>query len=503
MTSDSWIQPWLDFNGTLPGPLSPCTNLFGVNNPDGHSYRNVTVNVPCAHACNDTMSMFGTDNTNIINCGLWATIISAIQNISDYNYYQDSYNVTYATDAIGAHSSIQPFGAIGLGIDTLEYFPTIIDAISSIFINLFLVVKWNSTDEQAVPVNCTKQGLFGYGVWDEFFKGSIKNTSSQRVAPTVLALNDCVGQICTPRTFNGDLAGIGVILSLMMQLILPLAIAIMLATLQKLSPVPSSKSGRLHPALVTALVDFHRNQCCFAVSLQIASLTVFGIARNGPQQADTLDAFLVAFLAINGLVPVIFTWLCIGHFGRSSRYSSSLTMLPCMISTLILGIFTTWEDEASIPFQRSIYYPGESFDDLTQGIVVRSLCGADSIADNIDFQIPFHFGIWTWVVWVNCFLWVTAQSSKKVGRKSICYFPLFIQKIVKESCISLNKDLRRRLWLLIMTLTWTPCFTLQIYLCILFIQHSLISYTWSFGQIVAIAVWIPCLIEFAYIAYSQ
>lgn len=34
-------------------------------------------------------------------------------------------------------------------------------------------------------------------------------------------------------------------------------------------------------------------------------------------------------------------------------------------------------------------------------------------------------------------------------------------------------------------------------------RHSLISYRWSFGQIISVAVWVPSIIEYVYILYSN
>lgn len=43
----------------------------------------------------------------------------------------------------------------------------------------------------------------------------------------------------------------------------------------------------------------------------------------------------------------------------------------------------------------------------------------------------------------------------------------------------------------------------SIYLFGFYIRYSLIPTIWSFGQIIAVAVWIPSLVEYAYIKYCK
>lgn len=35
-----------------------------------------------------------------------------------------------------------------------------------------------------------------------------------------------------------------------------------------------------------------------------------------------------------------------------------------------------------------------------------------------------------------------------------------------------------------------------------FVEHYFVSYTWSFGQLIAVAVWVPLIIEYIYIAFN-
>lgn len=59
--------------------------------------------------------------------------------------------------------------------------------------------------------------------------------------------------------------------------------------------------------------------------------------------------------------------------------------------------------------------------------------------------------------------------------------------------------LRKILFILI----WTPCFGYHIYLYSIFFRNKLVSRVWTFGQIIAVTVWAPAIVECFYIEYSK
>ena len=58
-------------------------------------------------------------------------------------------------------------------------------------------------------------------------------------------------------------------------------------------------------------------------------------------------------------------------------------------------------------------------------------------------------------------------------------------------------------WFVIAVIPWLLCFAAQFYLFAAFIRHDLINYEWSLGQIIAVTVWIPCVVEYLYIEFSE
>ena len=47
--------------------------------------------------------------------------------------------------------------------------------------------------------------------------------------------------------------------------------------------------------------------------------------------------------------------------------------------------------------------------------------------------------------------------------------------------------------------TWVMCFGYQFNLFNAYFQHTVILQDWSFGQIIAVAVWMPAVFEYFYI----
>ena len=101
---------------------------------------------------------------------------------------------------------------------------------------------------------------------------------------------------------------------------------------------PSPKAAqKLRRSLFTALVDFHKSQCYFAGAIQIAALVLVSQIDAAQAVADYLDAELLVTISTSGFVPVIFTLTCIAHFGQSSWYLISLSILTGILSTGTLG----------------------------------------------------------------------------------------------------------------------------------------------------------------------
>ena len=70
-------------------------------------------------------------------------------------------------------------------------------------------------------------------------------------------------------------------------------------------------------------------------------------------------------------------------------------------------------------------------------------------------------------------------------------------KALKKNVDRLNGQI------LIFLVTPTLCFGVQFYLIVLFNRHHLVSQVWSFGQIIAVAVWLPSIFEYYHDVISK
>ena len=70
-----------------------------------------------------------------------------------------------------------------------------------------------------------------------------------------------------------------------------------------------------------------------------------------------------------------------------------------------------------------------------------------------------------------------------------------------------KKNLSSKVWsrlsMGLFVLTWSLSFGYQFYLYNIVFSNAEIDTTWSFGQIVAITIWAPCLVEYLNLELSE
>ena len=88
-------------------------------------------------------------------------------------------------------------------------------------------------------------------------------------------------------------------------------------------------------ALITALVEFHKAQCFFSMALQIASLFA------GVFHTNILYLYMLLPLSMNGILPVVFTFLLLVQYGRASVYLTALTCASWLLASIVFwGLYT-------------------------------------------------------------------------------------------------------------------------------------------------------------------
>ena len=271
--------------------------------------------------------------------------------------------------------------------------------------------------------------------------------------------------------------------------------------------------------LTTALVDFHKSQCYFASTIQITALVLAsqsqiylskgldhsplgGVGRILSAKDMFNGSFLVA-LAITGFLPVAVTLSCIARHGRLSWYLINLSAITMALATGTLawswrlrepgiGLFQRWFGSTD---NRSLA-PNTSYQNLLH------LCGSQEILRNY-YEIVAKVSSAVWVVWTYCVLWLLLCLFQKLHQRGLRKsWPNRFQTFLGYfDAAAPNRTYT--IWTRVSTLIWALCFAVQFYLFSIYIQASVIPSNWSFGQIIAITIWIPSIFEYIYIEYGM
>lgn len=217
LASNSSIREWLEFNGTVPLTLQPCHQYIY---PDNYKINESFIPVPtianCTQVCNDSTSLFTSPSNNLVVCGLWtqviayATYIGPGNSILLPNNYSNPFEVYALEDGTFEAIDPTPFQAIGLNVNNTDT-PSYADIVSGCFMDIYSTVNVNaSSGADTVPTACTKNSLFPLLTnesWTGLQFSSMLEDQGKSVPYTV---RDCIDAICSPRTVNADVAGIGV-----------------------------------------------------------------------------------------------------------------------------------------------------------------------------------------------------------------------------------------------------------------------------------------------------
>lgn len=272
--------------------------------------------------------------------------------------------------------------------------------------------------------------------------------------------------------------------------------------------------------LLTALVEFHKAQCYFASTIQITALILFHenqsnmgawLKSNEPIfDKDLIDSNVLVLLATSALVPVCMILACITRYGRQSWYVIVLSTITVLLATATMGS-AYFYFESDYPWDPNFWDPSFTTPscsiDAGNGAYLPSLCGHSKLGNNSLPSGDTTSNYWIWVVWVNCIIWLFYCIIEKILSGKSCR-PFHTRTAAtfrrNKTLVLLRKAFRNYpLWTLIYAVPWSLCFAAQITLFAAFIEHYFISYTWSLGQIIAVAVWVPSVIEYLYIDFSE
>ncbi|KAE9374786.1 hypothetical protein N431DRAFT_557016 [Stipitochalara longipes BDJ] len=314
-----------------------------------------------------------------------------------------------------------------------------------------------------------------------------------------------------------------------------------------LSRAEEKLKGHLE-ALTSGLVEFQKSQCFFAATLQVAALIVL---TPYLQQVQGKNQILLRLTAANSFAPIM---LSLAHIeilaGRISKYLLFLSSI-----CFILGTAVYWNAAPQLTGESLNAYNGY----INPAIPIMSCGNLAPFAPCFVTNEFFKFGLWpqflgvsyasaekiglaVWIIsfliWVYRVIYVTATSE--------AFSPLFQQtyrgleslnhsiqhfwrtamskmpnskhlrklseiwngnKVIQElenwyTKIASHINLREKyFWSYLQLVLGTAALLLQLtsIIEVLVFSSNLINTQMTFGQIVAVGIWIPVLLEYAYL----
>ena len=293
--------------------------------------------------------------------------------------------------------------------------------------------------------------------------------------------------------------------------------------IEPLHPVERYKSN-----LITALVEFHKAQCYFASTIQITALILYRqnnsyftewlTSNAATTDKDSIDTNVLLLLATSASVPICVVLACITRYGRHSWYVIILSTITVLLATATMGSAAAtfmiannvngspWEPNVNAAFITTPSCNIHTSLSSTQGFL-PPLCGHSKLGSNFFPLGDTYSNHWIWAVWANCIFWLLyCITEKLLGLKR--YIPFRARTAARfrrsKVLVFLRGAYRKYpLWALVYVVPWSLCFAAQIILFAVFVEHYFIPYDWTLGQIIAVVVWVPSVIEYIYIAFSK
>ncbi|KAK5988400.1 hypothetical protein PT974_12554 [Cladobotryum mycophilum] len=323
-----------------------------------------------------------------------------------------------------------------------------------------------------------------------------------------------------------DIAGTGVMISYMTQLVLALYgwgwICVFTLThliewttastrkLRLLRPFTARLSGYIFPieqVTSTFLVDFQEAQCFFVLSIQIALLFAksqtadFIGVDNWQSLVDTRTA--VDLLASAGALPIVLTQIGLQKLGLDSIY----THLLC--TTAVVFAFTSGVDPVDVSFKtvNRMFSGHDTLPECGMNTSLTTFCAMLDDGNTLNSSLFVVFAIlallWARKVW-NRFL-----HAKVFNKKPGTFY---------ERNIPIQNPATDKRWVRMLSLLLGPWLLLaaEVYLVtyiVIVFKRLMFSVfddsirgpnpnDWSVGQVISMLIWVPVVIKYLYLAIA-
>lgn len=325
------------------------------------------------------------------------------------------------------------------------------------------------------------------------------------------AVDDCLTNICDnepERSSNPDIAGIGAVSSYMIQFgisivaFFSLAICVWMLGRVLKDPRPKPEAyivkrvARIQVIIETLLItldDFQRAQCCFAIAIDIASMiTLQTKAGNITQQ----DRIAIRLASTAGIAPT--TMILAGLMALNDRHSALTFWLT----------FFTWIFSLAVGFhpetRKQTVYTGSSSSQYPKacgGISPALICGFQR---NEDFGLRFTMFapivsmplLLAWHLWPTAVGLIQKFSPQRNCRPTPKLYTGLSMNGTNIQAVRLRIDRFTIAAVIIVYLSGLVSIISFITVQALNSTSGDVNREWTFGQIVAIVVWLPSLLSF-------
>ncbi|KAL8724157.1 MAG: hypothetical protein Q9166_008107 [cf. Caloplaca sp. 2 TL-2023] len=357
------------------------------------------------------------------------------------------------------------------------------------------------------------------------------NSTTPRLSRPYQCLNTiCQGGVGLPFG-NQDVVGVGVTVSYVIQCALVLFSWLGLAIASSTSfylPIRSGSAEKAKEVFLESLNTFQRAQCYFSIPIAVTTLI------NDPFHLDTINGFGFLPVAINGFLPQTFNLLQLHRHKRLSWYISSLTFLSWLLSSINFWAIVTYlttkrigTRDAEFRSLSKIESCG-SFNALTLCMQAQDVSPLRwllySKLKSTRFGASFLFGATTIGTLTVPTIWVFCTTVLLVLLGHQCFgstgLNIFYSRNRAPPPLPAQLPRKRRLLIKFRYLfanPWTAtigfyaasamfffCTAYQGLLYYNYLALELIDLSgWSFGQIIAITVWIPVVSDYLHLQFKE
>lgn len=266
--------------------------------------------------------------------------------------------------------------------------------------------------------------------------------------------------------------------------------------------------------LKNTIINFQKTQCYFACAIETAGLLYLGRGLNTSNWSDATMLFVVSTI---GYTP-IFTQTLIQRYGRSSWYLYILSTFSYILGTglfyRVIKLFRfalhvkSDDESASAAFLATFPREVPSFPACgnTNGFTVyaeNNLCALAFPAPGV-FRTYFLVALTPWVITT---LWLIYNFLEELEtHKSTQPFIPWLQKRGSHQTRRHRSTWRNVFSHMVLILSWAIVFGIQLYFFVEVCTDG-VDFTWGFGQVVGVTIWVPVAIEYIYYlickSYSQ